>query len=237
MSTRYGVVADIHGNLPAFEAVLAALEAADVTRVVCAGDLVGYGPFPDECVALASRAVDVCVAGNHDLIVLGELSLDRCTELARATLEWTRGVVSDTTLERLRLLPRTATAEDGILLAHGSVDDPQRYVRRVVDAVAELERYPEARAIVLGHTHAPLEVRHDGRMLVNPGSVGQSRDRSVVARYAILDGAELTFGATSFDTERCRDELRRHGLPVDALHAPPSRLRSVAGAVRRAVRA
>ena len=87
---RYGVLADIHGNLHALRAALGALGREGVDRYLIAGDLVGYGPNPNECVELVAGLDAVCVAGNHDLIALDRLSDERCPELARQSLRWTR---------------------------------------------------------------------------------------------------------------------------------------------------
>ena len=138
--TRVGLIADVHANLPALEAAVERLEAEGVDAYACAGDLVGYGPFPDECVALVRGLRGItCVAGNHDLIALGRLDTGRCIPLARRTLEWTREHISEATRGRLPALP-PILVEDGFVVAHGSLDDPQRYVRSDADAAEQLER-------------------------------------------------------------------------------------------------
>ena len=94
---RFAILSDIHGNLPALEAALELFARAGVDRYLCAGDLVGYGPFPNECVERIAELGAVCVAGNHDLIALGRLSDDRCIPLARNSLRWTREVLTPAT--------------------------------------------------------------------------------------------------------------------------------------------
>ena len=125
---RYGVISDIHGNLPALEAVLDALARIGVDAYACAGDLVGYGPQPNECVQIVRALGVVSVAGNHDLIALGELSEDRCERLARDSLRWTRGQLEEPTRAYLAGLPRRVELPGGVVVAHGSLDDPQEYV-------------------------------------------------------------------------------------------------------------
>src|SRR3954451_22574338 len=90
---RFAVIADVHANRHALDAALAFLADQDVEVYLCAGDLVGYGPFPNECVRRVRDLPGVCVAGNHDLIALGRLSDERCVPLARASLRWTRAAL------------------------------------------------------------------------------------------------------------------------------------------------
>lgn len=127
---RYAVLSDVHANLPALRAVLGALEglAERIDRHLVTGDLVGYGAFPNETVELIASLDPVVVAGNHDLMAIGALSHARAGALARRTLEWTASVLSSPSRAYLASLPRTAVVGDA-LLAHGSIDDPQEYVR------------------------------------------------------------------------------------------------------------
>src|SRR4051812_47570828 len=125
---RCGVVADIHANLHALEAVLAALGRAGVERYLCAGDLVGYGPRPNECVARVAGLDAVTVAGNHDLIALGRLDSSGLGPLPARTLEWTVDALDDASRRFLESLPLRASV-DGVVIAHGSLDDPSEYVR------------------------------------------------------------------------------------------------------------
>src|ERR1051325_11660096 len=114
------VLSDIHANLPALEAALRFAREAGVDDYFCAGDLVGYGPHPNECVELIASLGVRCVAGNHDLIALGELSDERCIPLARRSLAWTRETLNDASREYLTTLPRRLDLDGGITLAHGS---------------------------------------------------------------------------------------------------------------------
>src|SRR5205807_8276839 len=130
---------DIHGNLHALEAALPVLERAGVDRYICAGDLVGYGPFPNECVEAISNLGAVCVAGNHDLMALDRLSEENCIPLARETMRWTRKTLRDDARDYLARLPPRAK-EDGVVVAHGSLDDSTYYVATAWEAARELER-------------------------------------------------------------------------------------------------
>jgi predicted phosphodiesterase len=252
---RYGVIADVHGNLHALEAALAFLATEDVDAYLCAGDLVGYGPLPNECVRRVLGLPVTCVAGNHDLIALGRLGDERCIPLARASLRWTRTVLDEDARALLAGLPLGAQERD-IALCHGSLDDPQRYVTSEPAARSCLARLPAgADLLVLGHTHHAMAVGErrgmvlrdatgsvplppGERMLVNPGAVGQSRTADPSARVMVLDTAARTaaFHALPYDVAACRRALRERGLPAASCHLPPSRWRGAASAVRRALR-
>ena len=249
---RYGVIADVHGNLPALEAVVDRLEGEEVDAYLCAGDLVGYGPFPNECVALVASLRGVtCVAGNHDLIALGRLGDDRCIRLARETLAWTAGVLDDHARTYLAGLPLDARAFGGVAVTHGAPGDPQEYVRTAERARELLD----GGVLVAGHTHEPWvfgarsgdAVRGDERgmlfgrgeaWLLNPGSVGQSRSRDPRARFAVLDVERdaISLHALEYDAEATRRALRERGLPENACHLPPrSPVRRALGRAARTV--
>src|SRR5215208_6143592 len=114
---RYGVISDVHGNL----AALAELRGLSVDAYACAGDLVGYGPQPNECVDAVRRLGAASVAGNHDLIAVGALSEDRCERLARNSLRWTREALDADTRTFLAGLPRRLALPGGVVVAHGSL--------------------------------------------------------------------------------------------------------------------
>jgi predicted phosphodiesterase len=255
-SKRFGILADVHGNLPALLAAVARLRAEGVDRFLCAGDLVGYGPFPDECVEVIAGLDAVCVAGNHDLIALGRLPDDRCNTLARKSLAWTRERLRPASREYLEALPARAQVDE-VVMAHGSPDDPQLYVRDGAEAARQLAtvtaRWPAARVLVLGHTHIarawapggrPLDTNagsvtplaREGPVLLNPGAVGQSRERRIRARSIVLDLGEqtVTFHADTYDVGACRRALRRAGLPPETVHLSPTLSGRVARRLRRA---
>ena len=251
---RYGVIADVHANLHALDATLDFLATQDVNGYLCAGDLVGYGPLPNESVRRVLDLGGPCVAGNHDLIALGRLSDERCIPLARATLRWTRRVLDDDVRALLSALPLTERQDD-VVLCHGWLDDPQQYVVGGSEAVARLRESSAAGIVITGHTHRPMAVgARSGTLLLaavgtvrlppgepvvlNPGAVGQSRSADARARLMVLDTEARTaaFHALPYDVEACREALRERGLPPGACHLPPSRWRDAASAVRHRVR-
>lgn len=233
---RFGVLADIHANWHALDAALSFLGGAGIERFLCAGDLVGYGPLPNCTVERILSLPGHVVAGNHELIVLGELDEDRCTDFARASLQWTRDALDDEARARLGALPRRLVLADGVALAHGSWNDPQQYVQTEAQAqvaLGELQsQVSDAEILVVGHTHEPLAVAQRGgellragvgevvlprgdRFLLNPGAVGQARSGPARARVMILDldRRSASFHSVRYDVRGCRRALKARGLP------------------------
>ena len=256
---RYGIAGDVHANLHALETVLAALRDAGAERIVCPGDVVGYGPRPDECVELLADAGALVVAGNHDLMAIGRLPTDRTGGIVRTTIEWTQSAISEATRAWLGELPLELRTDDGLVVTHGALGDPERYIRDRLAARAQLgelaERDPDARALLLGHTHHPMVVAAAGEpgaepgraaaldpasgpWLLNAGSVGQSRERAPLARAMVIDldrgYAELL--ALAYDVRATRHELSAAGLPPHACHLSPGPVRRWRRRVRRLVR-
>jgi predicted phosphodiesterase len=255
---RFGVIADVHANLHALDAALAFLSREDVDAYLCAGDLVGYGAFPNECVRRVRDLPGRCIAGNHDLIVLDRLTDERCVPLAKASLRWTRAALEPDVRSFLAGLP-LEESEGAIALRHGSAVDPLQYVLTEEDAAAalhDIERAaPGTELLILGHTHRPMafgerggwllrgatgtvSLPRDEAVVINPGAVGQSRSRDARARVAVLDTeAEVAaFHALPYDVAGCRRALQDRGLPAHSCHVPRSRWDDVAGAVRTRIR-
>jgi predicted phosphodiesterase len=230
---RVAVVSDIHGNLHALEAVFAALEAERPDELWCLGDLVGYGARPNECCAAIEARSSICLAGNHDLAVRGTIDLSEFSGDAGTAARWTRDVLTTESLAFLSSLePQGARA--GVALFHGSARDPVwEYVLSDTVAVATLE-LTEAPVVLVGHSHAALYVQlggdgfggglspagtevdlNRGRVLLNPGSVGQPRDGDPRAAYLLLDldARTASFRRVEYDVERTQAEIRDAGLP------------------------
>jgi diadenosine tetraphosphatase ApaH/serine/threonine PP2A family protein phosphatase len=231
---RVAVISDIHANLPALEAVLAAVAAESPDELWCLGDLVGYGPHPNEVVALARARADVCLAGNHDLGVLGTIGLDLFGGEAGEAVRWTRGVLGDDARAYLSALePHGARA--GLGLYHGSPRDPiWEYVLDGWSAARSLEAAPEHHVLV-GHSHVALQISvdadgtqagglaaagtevelGDARRILNPGSVGQPRDGDPRAAWLVIDteSGRATFRRTEYPIGRTQADVRAAGLP------------------------
>jgi predicted phosphodiesterase len=230
---RVAVVSDIHANLHALEAVLAAIEADPVDELWCLGDLVGYGPKPNECCAIVQARADVCLCGNHDLAVRGTIDLVEFSGDAGTAAAWTREVLSDDARAFLDGLEPAGRAS-GVALFHGSARDPVwEYVLSDEAALATL-MLTEEPLVLVGHSHAALQISlrdavlegglapngtelelADARWLLNPGSVGQPRDGDPHAAYLLLDldAKRATFRRVAYDVELTQSEMREAGLP------------------------
>jgi predicted phosphodiesterase len=230
---RVAVVSDIHSNLHALESVLEALAADPVDELWCLGDVVGYGPRPNECCELVRTRAHVCLAGNHDLAVSGAIDLAEFSGDAAVAAAWTRTALEERALAWLREL-EPAGAAHGVSLYHGSARDPVwEYVLTDEAAIATLLLADEP-LVLVGHSHVALRVVVRGseleggaapngtvlglgeaRWLLNPGSVGQPRDGDPHAAYLVLDLAArtATFRRVSYDIARTQAEMRAAGLP------------------------
>ncbi len=239
---RLALLSDVHANLEALDAVLAHAEGWGADAVVCAGDLVGYGPDPEACIERVRSRGALCVAGNHDAMVLGNLGFERCNSVGIRAALWTRRMLSSGARAFLASLPATRRIGD-VVICHGSLDDVEEYLASPPHADAALaalaEREPGAGVLVAGHTHhqavyrtgVPWQPPPRGtriplaatwRWLVNPGSVGQSRDRSPLARYARYDTTtrQLEFHEVRYAHDVTLAKLRRAGL-VASVCLPP----------------
>jgi diadenosine tetraphosphatase ApaH/serine/threonine PP2A family protein phosphatase len=233
--TRVAVLSDVHGNLPALRAVLADVEAAEADATWCLGDLVGYGAQPDECVALARERCDVCLVGNHDLVVLERLDVEAFSPNAAVAALWTRDHVAQETLDFLSgLSPATTTASIGLF--HASPRDPVwEYVLSRVQAEECMDEMKERVALV-GHSHVALSFcRRDpedpveaamapagteadiseGRWIVNPGGAGQPRDGDPRAAWLLLDlgAGTASWRRVEYPVDEAADAIRAAGLP------------------------
>ena len=167
---RLAIVSDIHANLPALEAVLADVEGADVDQLWCLGDVVGYGAHPDECASLVAEHCALCLVGNHDLAVLGELDESSFSPAAAAAVRWTRETARPETIEFLRGLK---PADEGreVALYHASPRDPVWEYVLWPDQAAECIAVQAARVSLVGHSHVALffVMAHEGDQGLPPG--------------------------------------------------------------------
>lgn len=229
--TRFAIISDIHGNLPALEAVLADIERQGVNEIYHLGDLVGYNPFPNETVALiASRGIPG-LRGNYDQAVLGQVADPvgeflnaRITPMGLEIYHWTLQEVNDQTRKFLASLPQQMTvAKEGwrFRLTHGSPRHIKDYVRPSWPDEMFLELLAEVSEEVLctGHTHIPLIRQFDRQWLLNPGSVGFPKDGNPLASYALVAvDQELTIEIrrVEYDIERTVRAIGERGLPPKA---------------------
>lgn len=230
---HYLVISDVHANLVALSAVLA--DAPEFDEIWCLGDLVGYGPSPNECVDRIQDYPHFSLAGNHDWAALGKLDLRSFNMDARLANQWTQSQLSPATREYLEGLPTDAERE-GICLAHASPREPiWEYILDCRVARVNFAHFSN-RLCLVGHSHVPLvftwheqEERCERlsspfpdpvqlgsrRMIINPGSVGQPRDGDPRASYAMLDTDQMTwqFHRVPYSVEIVQDQMRARRLP------------------------
>lgn len=239
---RLAVVADIHGNLQALEAVLSAIAAERVDRVVCLGDLVGYNANPRECVELVRDSAHIVIAGNHDRDTVANETppVPGTSPEARLSQRWTRSRLDDGQTQYLRELPPLFVERGGFVAAHGCyLNDTFLYgyvtstmLERNLRAVAGGVDWPPL--AFCGHTHAPLcgwlddEDVHETKLrepsswpssaravLINPGSVGQPRDRDPRASFALVDPGKhrVEVKRVPYDVDSAARAVVEAGLP------------------------
>jgi predicted phosphodiesterase len=232
---RIALLSDVHGNLPAFEAVVADVDSAGADEIWCLGDLVGYGAQPDGCVELARERCDLCLAGNHDLVVTGGIDIADFSSSAAVAAEWTREHISPEALEFLRgLRPQLSGREIG--LYHASPRDPVwEYVLSTWQA-DECMDLMEERVAAVGHSHVALFFHRtgegqvdgspaeaglerdlsEGEWLINPGGVGQPRDGDPRAAWLLLDteGWSAEWRRVEYPIELAASAIAEAGLPT-----------------------
>jgi predicted phosphodiesterase len=229
---RYLVISDIHANLAALEAVLE--DAGSFDKVWCLGDMVGYGPDPNECIERLLDLPHICVAGNHDWAAIGEVPLEDFNPDAQKACIWTKERLSPSSREYLKNLP-ISLIEGDFTLVHGSPRHPVwEYILHTAIAEPNFAHF-ETRFCLVGHTHVPLIFLRSGssceaflppqnhtlylgeeRLIINPGSVGQPRDGDPSASYAILDTERLIiqYHRINYPIEVTQERMAKEGLPL-----------------------
>lgn len=231
---RILVISDIHANLTALEAVLE--DAGSVDAVWCLGDIVGYGPDPNECVARIRGLPDLtCLLGNHDAAALNRIPIETFNTDARRSIEWMQEVLSKETFIFLSQLPETVVTSQ-VTLVHGSPRNPVwEYILDLHNATQNLD-YFDTQICMVGHTHLPIayiedpETHHlrwtvmpEGepiklttRAIINPGSVGQPRDHDPRASYAIFQPEESGWEIhrVEYDIRAVQKRIRAASLPM-----------------------
>lgn len=220
------ILSDIHANLPALLAVLEIIPKE--ATIICAGDIVGYYIEPNEvCEALRARNV-ICIRGNHDMYATGMLPYDaRRDENYRVS--WTRAALSHENAQWLSGLPESLRLEVDheqrnaandtpslrkVVVHHGSFDNVESYV--YPDTPLDPALIGENALAVLGHTHHPMIRNYGTSYLLNPGSVGQPRDRNPAASFAVVDFRRKTFvlGRVEYDVYRYQKKLEQYKVAL-----------------------
>ena len=237
---RIAVIADIHSNLEALEAVLDALSRARIDRYVCVGDVVGYGADPKACIDRVRDLCEVVVAGNHDWAVANRLSMEFFNAYARHAIHWTRDQIQPDDTRWLHDLPLQADVDGLFALVHATLHNPAAFDYLLTSYDAHLSMAVLERPLCfVGHSHIPITfTERDGlgftfadtidltkvkKAIVNPGSVGQPRDENRDAGYAVYDTVKrkVTLHRVPYDVAGAADKITKAGLPqvlADRLH-------------------
>jgi len=237
---RYAIIADIHSNLAALTAVLDDINnQGRVDEIWCLGDIVGYGPDPRECIATLHQTTDICVAGNHDWAVIGgknEVDISEFNPDAASADQWNAQQLKDEDMEYLSNLPLVIEKDD-FTLVHGSPREPVREYLLSAGAAIQNLAYFKTHFCLVGHSHqpivltcnetgdcsgryflpdSPVSTAIEGRLIINPGSVGQPRDGNPYAAYAIYDSEEqlIRLYRVPYDIRSTQEKMQAHGLPV-----------------------
>jgi putative phosphoesterase len=227
---RVAVITDIHANLPALDAALARIDELGIETTYCGGDLVGYGPHPNEvCSLIAERGIPT-IHGNYDYAIARDLTDCGCAyvtphdrELGQRSVDWTLAHTDQTSKGFMRKLPfdlRFEVGDTKVHLVHGSPRKVNEYLfedkpARLYERLAAAE---EADALVFGHTHKPWVREHGGVLFVNCGSVGKPKDGDPRGAFAVLEardgGVRVSIERVDYDAAAVAREVVEVGLPT-----------------------
>ena len=215
---RLAVLADVHSNLHALQAVLADVDRVAPDGIWVAGDLVGYKPWPNEVLEILRERHVRAIRGNHDRAAIGGETF-RFNELAAEAIRWTRVHLAPAGVGYLKELEdrtRSSMPEGLVAMYHGSPRDDDEYVPPWA-ADESIVRAAGAPYVILGHTHLPMVNRFRSGLLVNPGSVGQPRDGNARAAWGVLDLTQRSFEVrrVGYDIDAVASEIRKAGLPSE----------------------
>lgn len=238
--SRIAIISDVHGNALALRAVLEDISWCSVDRVVCLGDVVGYGPDPSECLSLVEEHCEVCIRGNHEDAILVPEQASGFNNKARAALSWTASRLELPELNQIRSMPTWYHLDSDIVCVHDSPvpQDGHGYIRSRTDATPVLHAM-DHRICLFGHTHLPaiftvdparrnvrasrllprtgelVRLDRGGRYLLNPGSVGQPRDGDWRASWGLLDLEAMNFSThrSAYEVSSVRHAIACAGLP------------------------
>jgi putative phosphoesterase len=231
MSAEIAVITDIHANLPALQAALARIDELGIESVYCGGDLVGYGPHPNEVVALVAERDIPAIYGNYDYAIARDLEDCGCAyitphdrELGQGSVEWTLAHTDRRSKEWMRELPfdlRFDVGAASVHLVHGSPRKVNEYLfedkpARLYERLAAAE---DAGVMVFGHTHKPWVRSYGGVLFVNCGSVGKPKDGDPRGAFAVLresaEGVDVTIERVAYDAAGVAAKVREAGLPAE----------------------
>ncbi|MGD9200636.1 MAG: metallophosphoesterase family protein [Chitinispirillia bacterium] len=232
---RSAIISDIHANLEALSAVLFDIESLNIDEIICLGDIIGYGPNPNECISLLHKKCPIILMGNHDAAVLDTLSTQNFNINAKIAIEWTEKHLTDENKGILKKLPMTKI-DDNKTYVHATPYEPKMwyYITSVEEAAFNFQFFDTTFCFV-GHTHIPMIIALDesktisvsqeenldfsksvnSHYLINVGSVGQPRDRNPKSSYCIVDtdASLITLRRIDYDVKKCQEKMKKHKLP------------------------
>jgi len=230
---KYAIISDIHGNLEALDTVLTEIDKQNVDSIVCLGDIVGYGPNPNECVDKVREVAEVSLAGNHDYAPLGKLDLSYFNPWARDAIRWTADELSESSIQFLLELPLKLEM-NGFTIVHATPEQPAEwnYILTIGDAARNFSEF-NGQVCFIGHSHVPmvvsldqegeylvqkenpLKIEDEMRYIINVGSVGQPRDLNPRASFAIYDNEEKKYELfrVEYNINETQSKIRKSGLP------------------------
>jgi predicted phosphodiesterase len=230
---RYALISDIHANLQALIAVFSHVDTQHVDSIICLGDMVGYGPSPNECISLISQRCNIILTGNHDFACIDDGEKERFNQYARIAIEWTIDQLNIESLAALENIKLTESIKP-YLFVHSSPDYPSEwnYIISMNHAITNFTAFDE-QACFFGHTHVPvifckraagiyeiiddptIVLKPNEKYLINVGSVGQPRDGNTDASYSILDCStqEYTNFRVPYNLKATQTKMEEMGLP------------------------
>jgi predicted phosphodiesterase len=230
---RYGFFSDVHSNLEALEAVIRDFEKEKIDKLFFLGDVVGYGPDPNQCVTIVTQTSDITLMGNHDHAAIGVLDATWFNQYARQAIDWTKEVLTPQNSKIIEKFPLDTKLPD-FYLVHSTPKDPQNW-DYILDLDQAEENFPffEQQICLIGHSHLPaiikkykdqpcvlhkkpsVEIEKDCKYIINIGAVGQPRDGNNQACYLIFDNAKnkAELKRVSYDVKKTQTKMRKAGLP------------------------
>lgn len=235
---RYAIISDIHSNLEALQSVLKTIEAENIDKIVCLGDIVGYGPYPNECIELIQQHCEIILTGNHDFACIESSELIYFNQYAKQAVEWTLTVLSNENLQYLANLPLVGKIEN-YYLVHSNPYEPGSwdYILSLDEAEYNFSNFNEDDQICfIGHSHHPIiyieyfdanilkyslkiinkiELEENKRYIINVGSVGQPRDGNPDAAFGIIDTNNRVYELkrVRYDIQKTYQKMISAGLP------------------------
>ncbi|MFQ5480429.1 MAG: metallophosphoesterase family protein [Thermodesulfobacteriota bacterium] len=231
---RYAIISDVHANIEALNSFFEDIKENPVDKIVCLGDLVGYNANPNECVDLIREKKIPCVMGNHDSMAAGVEDLSEFNLLAADAITWTRGVLTEQNKTYLAALPRSLAVDKSFYAVHGSINHTNSYIYGAADALRNFKLLQKVKGLNIcffGHTHVPIsylgkndsvrmnldntvKLKKGASYLINPGGLGQSRDKDPRGSYAVYDSKklEVAFHRVEYDIEATVEKIVEAGL-------------------------